>query len=504
MAHGGNALTAPPAPARAGSALRPPSRRYLIFSVIALALLMASIDSTIVAVALEAIGKSLHTSVVWETWTITAYQLGQLLVLPVAGKLSDEWGRKRVFLGAIVLFTGSSLLCGMAPNVYVLVVCRLVQALGGGSFIPSCTGIVSDLFPQSRARAIGLFTSIFPIGGLLGPNIGGAVVDHLSWRFVFWVNVPLGLLVIALTAALYRDEGRATGERRRIDFAGAALYGGAMIMLLFALTWLGESANALRNPLVWLLLASVPLLLVLFFRTESRTADPVIAPVLLKHRPFLAANLYNFCFGAGVFGVMAFLPTYFQNRYGVSATLAGALLTPRAMAMIVTSTLCSIFIIRLGYRLPMVAGMSLQALAMLLLSRGLTHVSLLGVGVSDVVWLSMITALIGLGLGISQPAANNAALDLLPGKVAAVTGIRSTFRQSGGMIGTAMIPLVLSRDPHNVAGGLEHVYIAYVVLYLLCIVLAFFIPDRARERRQGAPPRTEEPATLVPRPVAAE
>ena len=158
------------------------NRKYVIFGLVSLALLMSSIDSTIVAVGLPAMRVGLHTDVVLIGWTVTSYQLGQLLVMPLAGKLSDELGRKRVFLTSIAIFTAASFMCGLAPNVYLLILARVVQAIGGGAFLPSCTGIVADTFVENRGKAIGLFASIFPIGGVIGPNIGGVIVDHISWR----------------------------------------------------------------------------------------------------------------------------------------------------------------------------------------------------------------------------------------------------------------------------------------------------------------------------------
>ncbi|MHB8574155.1 MAG: DHA2 family efflux MFS transporter permease subunit [Dehalococcoidia bacterium] len=461
-----------------------PERKYVIFACVSLALLMSSIDSTVVAVALQAIRKDFNAGILWSGWTVTAYQLGQLLVMPIAGKMSDEFGRKRVFLAAVVIFTGSSLLCGFAPNVYLLVLFRVLQAVGGGAFLPSCTGIVADEFKEHRAQAIGLFASIFPIGGILGPNIGGFLVDNFSWRFVFFINVPLGIVVLVSTGLLYRR--RETEGSRTIDFIGAALYGSAIITALAGLTWLGEDPGSTGNPLLWSAFVVSAALLVAFYRWEHRVAEPVIDPILLKHRPFLAANLYNLLFGASVFGFSAFVPTYIQLRYGTDASVAGALLTPRALAMIATSTVASLYIIRLGYRMPMIAGLLLQTVNLFLLSRGFQHVSLLGFHLSDVAWLGFVMSISGFGFGISQPAANNAALDLLPGKVAAVTGIRSMFRLTRGIIGTALIVLVLTHYQTNEATGLEHIFLALAGINLLIMPIRFLIPDLARERRQTA------------------
>jgi multidrug resistance protein len=174
-------------------------RAIAIFAVVSVALLMSSIDSTIVAVALPTMMKGLDTNLVWVSWVITGYSLTQTVMMPMAGKLSDDWGRKNLFLGCVVLFTGSSLLCAVAPNVYLLIVFRVMQAVGGGAFLPSAAGIVSDVFsPRRRGTAIGLFTSVFPLGGIIGPNVGGWVIDHFGWRAIFSVNVPFGVVLFVL------------------------------------------------------------------------------------------------------------------------------------------------------------------------------------------------------------------------------------------------------------------------------------------------------------------
>lgn len=165
-------------------------RRHLVFGIVSIALFMASIDQTIVATALGTLQRDLHAPVNWSSWTITIYALGQIIVMPLAGSLSDQYGRRRVFVVAIVVFTTASLCCGLVGSIYLLVPLRAVQAIGGGAFMPSATGIVSDMFGPDRDRAVGLFTSIFPIGGIVGPVLGGVFVTYWSWRGIFLVNVP--------------------------------------------------------------------------------------------------------------------------------------------------------------------------------------------------------------------------------------------------------------------------------------------------------------------------
>src|SRR5215213_10304163 len=196
-------------------------RPWAFFGMTALTVLMVAIDSTIVAVALPTLVRDLDTSLVLAAWTITAYALAQTVMLPMAGKLAEQFGQMRVFVLCVLVFTLGSLLCSVAPNIYALIACRVTQAIGGGGLFPAATGLVAQKFPKTRSRMIGLFASIFPIGGILGPNLGGFVIEHFGWRQTFIINVPLGIIVVGLLAgqALAPQQIRA-GARRTIDVIG--------------------------------------------------------------------------------------------------------------------------------------------------------------------------------------------------------------------------------------------------------------------------------------------
>ena len=197
--------------------------RLLIFAIVSIALMMASVDQTIVATALPSIQRDLGAQVNWSSWTITVYALGQVMVMPLAGKIGDQFGRKQVFLGAAVLFTAASLCCGLADNIYLLIVLRAVQAIGGGAFMPSATGIVTELFGKDRDRAVGLFASIFPIGGIIGPVLGGVFVTYWSWRGIFLVNIPIGITLVVLGAIFIPDIARRPDLH--LDIRGVVLLG---------------------------------------------------------------------------------------------------------------------------------------------------------------------------------------------------------------------------------------------------------------------------------------
>ena len=189
-----------------------PVRRWLVFTIVALALLMMSINSTIVATALHSLRTGLQTSIDLAGWAITAYSLGFVVILPVTGKLSEQYGCRRVFLGSVAAFTIAPLCCGLADNIYVLVALRGLQAAGGAGFTPSATEIIVDHFGDARDRAVSLFGSIFSIGAMIGPIFGGLFVSYWTWRGIFLVNVPIGVAVILLALRYVRRDKSRVGE----------------------------------------------------------------------------------------------------------------------------------------------------------------------------------------------------------------------------------------------------------------------------------------------------
>src|SRR5208337_1363462 len=208
-------------------------RRYFIFASAGLGLLMYTIDATAVAVAFPHFMRELRTNILWAGWTISIYYIGVTIAMPLAGNLSDTIGRKKVFLISLLFFTGSSLACGLAPNIYMLIVFRFLQGIGGASFLPTASGIVSDHFPENRQAAIGLFSSIYSVGSIIGPNLGGWIVSRFSWRYIFYINIPIGIGLVVLIMILLEDSE--VLSRPHIDFVGASLFLGAVLFLMLGL-----------------------------------------------------------------------------------------------------------------------------------------------------------------------------------------------------------------------------------------------------------------------------
>ena len=451
-------------PADAGE---PGPRRRLIFAVVAMALFMASVDQTIVATALGNLQHDLHAAVNWSAWTITIYALGQIVAMPTAGTISDMYGRKKVFLGAIVLFTAASLCCGLVSNIYLLVALRAAQGLGGGAFMPSATGIVADQFGRDRDRAVGLFTSVFPIGGIVGPVLGGLFVTYWSWRGIFLVNVPVGVTLFCLAIAFVPNSAKKSVNR--LDLAGIGMLAAGLLGVMLAISYLG---SATATPWSFLFVAPLAfglIALVLFVRHSARDPAPFVPLRLLAGREFAIMNAINFIMGAAILGFGALVPLYAEDRYRLPTLAAGTVLTARAVGMISIAALAAFALRRTGYRLPMAVGLSIAATGMILMS-------IAPLGLSPYGWLALTAGLVGVGLGMALPASNNATLQRAPENMAAVAGLRGMFRQSGGITGIALITAVVARsaDPGL---ALAHSFLILAIVVVCLLPLVFGVPD---------------------------
>jgi len=448
--------------------------RYVFFAVASLALFMSSASATIVATALPVIEHNLQADLVWTGWIITAYQLMTLTMMPLVGRISDEWGRKRVFLGCVAIFTLGSLFCALSPNIYWLIVSRFFQALGGGGFMPSAMGIVGDHFAEDRARAIGLFTSVFPLGGIVGPALGGWLLDYAPWQTIFLINIPVGVVVLVLSHLLLEPDPAA--RRTRVDLPGAALFSVSILTLMYFLTRIGENPSVVSSWITWFLLVLGILLLLVFLRWEKTAESPILELSLLKNPTFAVINGLNLLYGACILGMMAFIPYYAQLAYGLSNLASGSLLTARALGMIAMSALVSMSLYRTGYRLPMAAGFLVLAAGTLGLGLAPHGPVIGGWALTNYWWLAALVFISGVGIGLASPPSNNAAIELMPEKIAAISGLRGMFRQTGGVLGTCLILLVLSFYQDKSA-GFRVIFTGMAVFLILTTPLIKKVPD---------------------------
>lgn len=449
-------------------------RRYLIFFVVSLALFLASVSSTTVSVAFPVLISEQNASLVLAGWVLSVYQLVAISAMPISGKISEVFGRKSTFMLCTFLFAVGSLLCAVAPNIGLLIIFRVIQGIGGGGFLPSATGIVSEEFPEARQRAIGLFSSVFPIGAIVGPNLGGWMVASLGWQSVFWLNVPLGIVVLALSKFLL--PGGDGNSAKRIDFVGAGLLTGFLCAFMLALSELGNRQSGVPWVAVSLLLVLSIVILIAFLRWERTVREPIIDLEILRGKPFLGANAYNLIYGACAFGIFSLVPLYAVSIYGMSVFESGLILTPRSVGMMIASAITSFFLVRWGYRLPILVGTLMLIFSLFLLALESQGINVWGIQISSMMLLLTIMSLSGIGVGISAPAANNACIELMPDKVATITGLRGMFRQMGGAIGITIATLLLQSigDMHR---AFYLVFVSLALVMLLTVPAIFVMPS---------------------------
>lgn len=455
--------------------------RYLLFALVSLPLVLASISSTSVAVAFPVMTSSFNASLILAGWVLSIYQLVFTAAMPLAGKASDVLGRKNTFLLCLSFFCLGSFLCAVSPNIYFLIMARFIQALGGGGFMPAATGIVSDAFPDKRQQAIGLFTSIHPVGQIIGPALGGWLVTVFGWQMIFWFNVPIAIIIMIGTALAMHPEPR---RETRIDLAGSGLFTCSIFAFMISLSTMGNIQSGLSWVLIAILLIASATFMVYFIRRARKVDNPIIDPVVLQNKPFVAANVYNFILGACYIGVSSLLPLYVVSVYGLSILESGLILTPKAIGMLVASTVTSFYLVGWGYRLPMLAGTAVILLTLIIMGLELPGLNLPGLQLSSTGLILVIMALIGFGMGTVAPAANNACIELMPERVGTITGIRGMFRQTGGAISIAAATLLLN-NVGDMARGFHILFFALAATMTIAVPFIFLMPRDCKTTRSA-------------------
>jgi EmrB/QacA subfamily drug resistance transporter len=448
-----------------------PVNRVVVFTITALSLLMTTVDMTIVATALETLQKELHTTVSWVGWTITAYSLGFALMLPLSAKFSTRFGHRRIFLASIIIFTVSSLACGLVSNIYALIPLRVIQALGAGGITPSVTAIIVNHFGSARDRAVGLFGSIFPIGAVLGPVFGGFFVTYWSWRGIFFVNVPIGLAVVFLSLHFIpKDIVPRHRLKVAMDPGGLFWLGLGILASMFAATFISyKDAKILSVGFIGLALAGLTGLIGFFFHI-NRARHPFIKPLYAYGKGFGSVNLLNLTYGGVTSGVLSLVPLYVAERYGIDALHASILLIAQGAASIIFSTLMAIFIRRTGYRTPLLIGCTIITVGVALIALPPYF------DLSPFWWMTGATFLIGVGTGSIDPPARNAGLNLVPEESATLAALRSQCFQIGEIITVGIATAIASEKIHP-GITLGWVYAAIALGFLLGLPIIKSIPE---------------------------
>ncbi|MFN8500628.1 DHA2 family efflux MFS transporter permease subunit [Kouleothrix sp.] len=409
--------------------------KAVILVGVLLGLLLAALDQTIVSTAMPRIVAELQ-GIDLLSWVTTAYLLASTAMVPIYGKLSDLYGRKIILMFGIVLFLAGSVLCGIAPTMVMLVVFRAVQGLGAAALTSTAFAVPADLFvPAERPRYQGIFMGVFGLASVIGPFVGGLLTDGPGWRWVFYVNLPLGLLALAFIAA--KMPRMHSGLRTPIDYLGAAALMLMVVPLLLALT-LDKAAHAWGSPLIVGLFVLALVGLALFVLVERRAAGPIIPLKLFRIRSFSLINLVSPMIGACLFTAVLFLSLFLVNVLGVSATSAGSTLIPLMGGMVLSSIVSSQVVQRLGrYKLMILGGMLLVAAGFWWLTMLDTTTTLGGVR-----WRMIV---LGVGLGPVMPTLTLALQNAVPFEnIGAATAARQFFQQLGQVLGAAVFGAILT------------------------------------------------------------
>ena len=422
------------------------SRRLVVLGAM-LAMFLAAIDATIVGTAVPRIVGDLG-GIDLLAWVFTSYLLVSTVTLPLAGKLGDLYGRKPLFLVAVVIFVAASMVAGAAQSMELLIAARAAQGIGGGMIFATTFAVIADLYsPLERGRVQGAVAGVFGIASVIGPTLGGWITDVSTWRWIFYINMPIGIIAFAVIllrmpwTRLYRE-----GEAR-IDFAGAVLLSVAVVPFLLAMVWGGDRYEWASAQTIGLVAISL-VALAGFVAVEARAAEPLVPLFLFKNRTFAVSAVLLLLTGAGMFGALTMIPLYLQGVIGVSARTSGTLMTPMMIAIPISAGLAGWLMTRTGrYKYLLIAGI-------LVMVAGLFSFATVDADTGRGQAIPRMIV-ITLGLGITLPLLNVVVQNAVPFQVVGVaTASVQFFRQIGGTLGVALLTGVML---NNYRSGLDDV-----------------------------------------------
>lgn len=415
----------------------PIRQKITIMLAVMSGMLLAALDQTIVSTALPRIVSELH-GLKDLSWVVSAYLLTSTISVPISGKLSDIYGRKKLFLIAIFIFVAGSALSGLSRNMAELIGFRALQGVGAGMLMSNAFAVIGDLFtPAERGRWQGIIGGVFGLASVIGPLLGGYLTDHATWRWNFYINVPVGILAFLMISS-FMPHIEADQQRRPIDYLGAGLLAGGLSSLLLGFVW-GGSQYPWNSLEVIGILSLAVILLTAFGVVEHRYArDPILPLDLFKNQIFSLSMLIVFLIGIAMFGAILYIPLFAQDVLGRTATNSGVILIPMVLSLVVTSVIAGQLVSRTGrYKMPAIFGMAA-------VTGGLLWLSTIGVATTGS-QLTQRMMVVGIGLGFGMPIFNLIVQNAFPhSRLGIVTASVQMFRSIGATIGVAIMGGILN------------------------------------------------------------
>jgi EmrB/QacA subfamily drug resistance transporter len=467
--------------------LAPENRKWWTLAAVAFGLFMIMLDNTVVNVALPSIERDLHVSISSLEWIVTAYALTFAALLITGGKLGDLFGRKRIFIIGIAIFTLSSLACGLAPSAGFLIGARAVQGVGAALMNPASLSIITATFaPRERGQAIGIWAGVSAMALAIGPLVGGLIVDNINWNWIFYINVPVGIVGIVVSWLVIK-ESRDTSREQSIDLPGLVTSSLGLFALSYAL--IEGNSHGWSSPEILGLFAAAAVLLVTFVLLEHYQRLPMLDLSLFKNRSFTGANIVAMLVSLGMFGVFFYVSLYIQNILGFTPTQAGAAFLPMTILIILVAPIAGKWSDRIGSRWLMGAGMTLLGISLLLYQR---------VGLESTFWTLLPSMLLGgIGMALTMSPMTAAAMRAVPVDKAGVgSGVLNSFRQLGGAIGIALMGAIVASyvtaSPGSPASaqqfvdGLHAALLVAAGLTFAAAAVAVLLVQSAKQQHQSA------------------
>ncbi|SHK81998.1 drug resistance transporter, EmrB/QacA subfamily [Clostridium cavendishii DSM 21758] len=418
-------------------------KRQIIFIMLGvmLSVLLSSLDSTIVGTAMPKIINELY-GMEHYTWPFTAYMLCSTIAIPIFGKIADIYGRKPIWFIGATIFLVSTALCGLSQTMLQLIIFRGIQGLGGGILMSNSFAIVGQIFsPQERGKYMGMVTAVFGLSSVIGPALGGYITDNLNWRWVFYVNLPVGILamgVMFFALPNYVDKS----VKKIVDYLGATLLTLALVPMLLAFTWGGRDYAWMSFQIIGMLLFSV-VMLIIFVIVERKAEEPILSPKFFKNKTYNISVLASFLTNAAMFGAITFIPLFVQGVMGTSATNSGMITTPMTLGLVVTSIIAGQLISKTGkYKTMGIVGFVISLVGVLLMTFMNTE------STSSEIVRNMV--ILGAGLGLTLPIFNVIIQNEFEVReLGSVTASVQFFRNIGGTISSAVLGTVMMNSMND-------------------------------------------------------
>ena len=453
-----------------------------------LSMLLAALDQTIIATAMPKIAGEFN-SLENLSWIFTAYMLASTVSVPIYGKLSDLYGRKMFFIGGIIIFLVGSVLSGMSQNMTELIIFRALQGLGAGAIMVNAFAIIGDLFsPRERGKWQGIIGGVFALSSVIGPVLGGFLTDHISWRWTFYINIPLGMIALAV---IWRFMPKIVSnlKKKSIDYIGATSLALFLTPLLLISVW-GGNQYAWSSAQILGLGAVMSLSLAVFIIAERKAEEPIVPLGLFRNRIFLVSILISFLSAIGMFGAIFYIPLFAQTVLGFSAIDSGTVLTPLTLSIVFSSIISGQIISRTGkYKWLAVFGMFVSMIATFWLSRLTPSVTQTGL------FIRMIFT--GIGLGIAMPIFNIVVQNAFEhSKLGVVTASLQLFRSIGGTIGVAVMGSIVNHalasqvasDPRQMKNvftlAINKAFLVSFSVAALAFIASFFLKEIALRKTE--------------------